>query len=89
VPISLPVWPIDARFRNAGESGICQTVIDSGNVCAVMMEVVRHCSLGRIFNALHLVGGQYRRNVQVYAKRYPLADMVEAVSPLMLPSPWA
>jgi methylmalonyl-CoA mutase len=32
-------------------------------VFAVMMEAVRHCSLGQISNALYEVGGQYRRSM--------------------------
>ncbi|MFP4310649.1 MAG: fused isobutyryl-CoA mutase/GTPase IcmF [Nitriliruptoraceae bacterium] len=34
-----------------------------GNVFAVLMEAVRHCSLGQLTDALFEVGGQYRRNV--------------------------
>ncbi|MGM0618503.1 MAG: fused isobutyryl-CoA mutase/GTPase IcmF [Actinomycetota bacterium] len=34
-----------------------------GNVFGVLMEAVRHCSLGQITDALFEVGGQYRRNV--------------------------
>jgi len=40
-----------------------QTVIDNGNVFAVLMDAVRVCSLGQITNALFEVGGQYRRNM--------------------------
>jgi len=40
-----------------------RTVIDNGNVFAVLMEAVRCCSLGQITNALFEVGGQYRRNM--------------------------
>ncbi|MSO72366.1 MAG: methylmalonyl-CoA mutase [Rhodospirillaceae bacterium] len=40
-----------------------QTVIQNGNVFAVLMEAVRSCSLGQISNALYEVGGQYRRNM--------------------------
>lgn len=40
-----------------------QAVIDNGNVFAVMMDAVRHCSLGQISNALYEVGGQYRRSM--------------------------
>lgn len=40
-----------------------QTVIDNGNVFAVLMEAVRHCSLGQISSALYEVGGQYRRSM--------------------------
>ncbi len=58
----------DFRQRNAGEAEaslarLKQAVIDNGNVFAVMMEAVRHCSLGQISNALYLVGGQYRRSM--------------------------
>jgi len=40
-----------------------QTVIENGNVFAVLMDAVRHCSLGQITAALYAVGGQYRRNM--------------------------
>ncbi len=40
-----------------------QTVIEDGNVFAVLMDAVRHCSLGQISNALYEVGGQYRRSM--------------------------
>ena len=40
-----------------------RTVIDNGNVFAVLMDAVRVCSLGQITNALFEVGGQYRRNM--------------------------
>ena len=40
-----------------------QAVIENGNVFAVLMEAVRHCSLGQISNALFEVGGQYRRSM--------------------------
>ncbi|MBI3094512.1 MAG: methylmalonyl-CoA mutase, partial [Rhodocyclales bacterium] len=58
----------DFQQRNAGETEAClvrlrQAVIDNSNVFAVMMDAVRHCSLGQISNALYLVGGQYRRSM--------------------------
>ena len=37
-----------------------QTVIDNGNVFAVLVDAVRCCSLGQISSALYEVGGQYR-----------------------------
>jgi len=40
-----------------------QTVIENGNVFAVLMDAVRYCSLGQISSALYEVGGQYRRNM--------------------------
>jgi isobutyryl-CoA mutase len=39
------------------------TATSGGNVFAVLMEAVRHCSLGQLTDALFEVGGQYRRNV--------------------------
>jgi len=54
--------------RHAAESGpmlerLKQTVIENGNVFAVLMDAVRCCSLGQITNALFEVGGQYRRSM--------------------------
>ncbi len=40
-----------------------KTVIDNGNVFAVLMDAVRVCSLGQITDALFEVGGQYRRSM--------------------------
>ncbi|MGL4409086.1 MAG: fused isobutyryl-CoA mutase/GTPase IcmF [Zoogloea sp.] len=40
-----------------------QTVIENGNVFAVLVEAVRYCSLGQITGALYEVGGQYRRSM--------------------------
>jgi isobutyryl-CoA mutase len=40
-----------------------QAVINNENIFAVLMDAVRHCSLGQITNALYEVGGQYRRNM--------------------------
>ena len=41
-----------------------QAVNDNGNVFAVLMDAVLHCSLGQISSALYEVGGQYRRSMQ-------------------------
>jgi len=40
-----------------------QTVIDNGNVFAVLVDAVRVCSLGQITSTLYEVGGQYRRSM--------------------------
>jgi methylmalonyl-CoA mutase len=40
-----------------------QTVIENGNMFAVLMDAVRCCSLGQITHALFEVGGRYRRNM--------------------------
>jgi len=58
----------DFQKRNAGQADaslakLRQAVIDNTNVFSVMMEAVRHCSLGQISNALYMVGGQYRRSM--------------------------
>ncbi|MBO6183483.1 MAG: methylmalonyl-CoA mutase family protein [Chryseobacterium sp.] len=37
--------------------------INQQNLFAVMMDAVKHCSLGQITNALFEVGGKYRRNM--------------------------
>jgi methylmalonyl-CoA mutase len=58
----------DFQQRNAAASGamlarLRQTVIDNGNVFAVLVDAVRVCSLGQISSALYEVGGQYRRSM--------------------------
>ncbi|MGB4225526.1 MAG: fused isobutyryl-CoA mutase/GTPase IcmF [Candidatus Dechloromonas phosphoritropha] len=40
-----------------------QTVIEDGNVFAVLVDAVKYCSLGQISSALYEVGGQYRRSM--------------------------
>ena len=40
-----------------------QTVIEDGNVFAVLVDAVKSCSLGQISSALYEVGGQYRRSM--------------------------
>lgn len=54
--------------RNASQSPamlekLRQTVIEDGNVFAVLIDAVRVCSLGQITSALYQVGGQYRRSM--------------------------
>jgi methylmalonyl-CoA mutase len=58
----------DFQQRNAAAAGpmlqrLRQTVIDNGNVFAVLVDAVRVCSLGQISAALYEVGGQYRRSM--------------------------
>ncbi len=58
----------DFHGRNAGESEtwlakLQQAVIDNSNVFEVLVDAVRHCSLGQITTALYDVGGQYRRSM--------------------------
>ncbi len=58
----------DFQQRHAAESGpmiekLKQTVIEDGNVFAVLVDAVRCCSLGQITSALYEVGGQYRRSM--------------------------
>jgi isobutyryl-CoA mutase len=38
-------------------------VIENGNTFEVLMDAVRHCSLGQITHTLYDVGGRYRRNM--------------------------
>jgi methylmalonyl-CoA mutase len=55
-----------AQHREAAPAALerlKRAVIDDQNVFAVLMDVVRVCSLGQITHALFEVGGQYRRNM--------------------------
>jgi methylmalonyl-CoA mutase len=40
-----------------------RAVIENGNTFEVLMDAVRHCSLGQITHTLYDVGGRYRRNM--------------------------
>ncbi|HEX8962443.1 MAG TPA: fused isobutyryl-CoA mutase/GTPase IcmF [Rhodocyclaceae bacterium] len=58
----------DFHARNAKEAPVWlgklkQAVIENRNVFEVLVDAVRHCSLGQISNALYEVGGQYRRSM--------------------------
>ncbi|MCA0188304.1 MAG: methylmalonyl-CoA mutase family protein, partial [Proteobacteria bacterium] len=58
----------DFQARNADEAPkwlakLKQTVIENGNVFAVLVDAVKYCSLGQITTALYDVGGQYRRSM--------------------------
>jgi len=58
----------DFQARNADQAPamlakLKQTVIDNGNVFAVLVDAVKCCSLGQISSALYEVGGQYRRSM--------------------------
>ncbi len=58
----------DFQARNADKAPamlakLKQTVIDNGNVFAVLVDAVKVCSLGQISSALYEVGGQYRRSM--------------------------
>jgi len=53
----------NANASNAMLQRLKQTVIDNGNVFAVLVDAVRVCSLGQISTALYEVGGQYRRSM--------------------------
>ncbi len=58
----------DFQARNADKAPamlekLKQTVIEDGNVFAVLVDAVKVCSLGQISSALYEVGGQYRRSM--------------------------
>jgi methylmalonyl-CoA mutase len=58
----------DFQSRNTEAAGpmleqLKQTVINNGNVFAVLIDAVRVCSLGQITSTLYEVGGQYRRSM--------------------------
>jgi methylmalonyl-CoA mutase len=57
----------DFQARNADQAPkwlakLKQTVIENGNVFAVLVDAVKYCSLGQI-TTLYDVGGQYRRSM--------------------------
>jgi methylmalonyl-CoA mutase len=58
----------DFQARHAEEAPqllarLRQAVIRNENVFAVLMDVVRACSLGQVSRTLFEAGGQYRRNM--------------------------
>ena len=58
----------DFQQRHADDSPVAlerlrASVLSGENVFDVLMDVVRHCTLGEITDTLFEVGGQYRRNV--------------------------
>jgi methylmalonyl-CoA mutase len=58
----------DFRTRHAAErpealDRLRQAALAGDNLFEVLMDVVRHCSLGEITHTLFEVGGRYRRNV--------------------------
>ncbi len=58
----------DFHARNAAEAALSlerlrRAVIENGNTFDVLMDAVRHCSLGEITHTLYDVGGRYRRNM--------------------------
>jgi methylmalonyl-CoA mutase len=58
----------DFHERNAVQAQLLlerlrRVVIENGNTFEVLMEAVRHCSLGEITHTLYDVGGRYRRNM--------------------------
>jgi isobutyryl-CoA mutase len=58
----LPAGP--RATRASGQlAALQEAATTGGNVFDVLMDAVRHCSLGQITDALFEVGGQYRRNV--------------------------
>ena len=60
-------WP-DIHRKNSKEAPVIlerlrQALMKDENICAVLMDSVRVCSLGQITHALFEVGGQYRRSM--------------------------
>jgi methylmalonyl-CoA mutase len=58
----------DFHSRNAAEGArllerLRRAVIENSNTFDVLMDAVRHCSLGEITHTLYDVGGRYRRNM--------------------------
>jgi isobutyryl-CoA mutase len=60
------VTAFQAAHRDQGQAQLDRlqaAATEGGNIFAVLMDAVRHASLGQITDALFEVGGQYRRNV--------------------------
>jgi methylmalonyl-CoA mutase len=58
----------DFQHRHCGERGEALATLQAAalggdNLFEVLMDTVRHCTLGEITTALFDVGGRYRRNV--------------------------
>ncbi|HJR24829.1 MAG TPA: methylmalonyl-CoA mutase family protein, partial [Acidimicrobiales bacterium] len=58
----------DFQARHAGERDealerLQRAALEGGSTFAVLMDAVRHCTLGEITQALFQAGGKYRRNV--------------------------
>ena len=60
----------NAEFRNShskeAEEGIARlkaAAREGGNLFEVMMEIVEHCSVGQVTQALFESGGKFRRNM--------------------------
>lgn len=53
----------NAEPAEAVLSRLRDTVMNDGNTFEVLMDAVRHCSLGQITHTLYDVGGRYRRNM--------------------------
>ena len=47
----------------AGLSKLKNTAREGGNLFEVMMEIVEHCSVGQVTQALFESGGKFRRNM--------------------------
>ena len=47
----------------AGIAKLKQVARDGGNLFEVMMEIVEHCTVGQVTQALFETGGKFRRNM--------------------------
>jgi methylmalonyl-CoA mutase len=52
-----------AAEADAGLSRLKQVARDGGNLFEVMMDIVEHCTVGQVTQALFETGGKFRRNM--------------------------
>ncbi|PIB37207.1 methylmalonyl-CoA mutase [Reichenbachiella sp. 5M10] len=52
-----------SEISTASLQKLQEVAIQNDNLYEILMETVKHCSLGQITDALYKVGGQYRRNM--------------------------
>ena len=53
-------WAAEAE---AGLARLKQVARDGGNLFEVMMDIVEHCTVGQVTQALFETGGKFRRNM--------------------------
>ena len=52
-----------AAEAEAGLDKLKQVARDGGNLFEVMMDIVEHCTVGQVTQALFETGGKFRRNM--------------------------
>ena len=52
-----------SKKAELGLERLKETAREGGNLFEVMMEIVEHCTVGQVTEALFETGGQFRRNM--------------------------